>query len=144
MNIKNLVDRLVKKYDTRDPFELAKAKNIIILEEDLGNIYGYSNTYKRQRFIHLNKKCPFKIQKLICAHELGYLLMHPKEEIHLVVDSTLKSKDDFERYAKIFVAHLLIPDELLERYAEEPLEVMAKAEGLPLDLVKLRVEVGNV
>lgn len=144
MNIKNLVDRLVKKYDTRDPFELAKAKNIIILEEDLGNIYGYSNTYKRQRFIHLNKKCPFKIQKLICAHELGYLLIHPKEEIHLVVDSTLKSKDDFERYAKIFVAHLLIPDELLERYAGKPLESMAKAECLPHDFAELRVEAGNV
>lgn len=139
MNIKNLVDKLVKKYDTRDPFELAKAKNIIILEEDLGNIYGYSNTYKRQRFIHLNTKCPFKIQKLICAHELGYLLMHPKEEIHLVVDSTLKSKDDFERYAKIFVAHVLIPDELLERYAGEPLEVMAKCENLSLDLIEIRI-----
>lgn len=139
MNIKNLVDKLVKKYDTRDPFELAKAKNIIILEEDLGNIYGYSNTYKRQRFIHLNKKCPFKVQKLICAHELGYLLIHPKEEIHLVMDSTLKSKDDFERYAKLFVANLLITDEMLEKYAGEPAEKIAECEELPLDLIKVRI-----
>lgn len=139
MNIKNLVYKLVKKYDTRDPFELAKAKNIIILEEDLGNIYGYSNTYKRQRFIHLNKKCPFKIQKLICAHELGYLLMHPKEEIHLVVDSTLKSKDDFERYAKIFAAHLLVSDEILEKYSDMPNERITEFEGISINLIEIKI-----
>ncbi|HAT4144841.1 TPA: ImmA/IrrE family metallo-endopeptidase [Clostridium perfringens] len=108
MNIKNLVDKLVKKYDLRDPFEISLAENIIILEEDLGDIYGYSHTYKRQRFIHLNKKCSFKLKKLICAHELGYLLIHPREDIHVVTDSSLEPKDDFERYAKVFVDHLLI------------------------------------
>lgn len=108
MNIKNLANQLVKKYGLRDPFEISLAENIIILEKDLGDIYGYSHTYKRQRFIHLNKKCSFKLKKLICAHELGYLLIHPKEDIHVVTDSSLEPKDDFERYAKVFVDHLLI------------------------------------
>lgn len=116
MNIKNLANQLVKKYGLRDPLEIVLAKGIILLEEDLGEVYGYSHTYKRQSFIHLNKNCSLKTKRLVCAHELGYLLIHPKEEIHVVTDSSLEPKDDFERYARIFVAHLLISDEMVKEY----------------------------
>ncbi|MDT9335066.1 ImmA/IrrE family metallo-endopeptidase [Clostridium perfringens] len=114
MNIKNLAKQLIKKYGLNDPLEIALAKGIILLEEDLGEVYGYSHTYKRQSLIHLNKNCSLKIKRLVCAHELGYLLIHPKEEIHLVTDSSLEPKDDFERYARIFAAHLLISDEMVK------------------------------
>ena len=100
MNIKNLAKQLIKKYGLNDPLEIAVAKGIILLEEDLGEVYGYSHTYKRQSLIHLNKNCSLKTKRLVCAHELGYLLIHPKEEIHLVTDSSLEPKDDFERYAE--------------------------------------------
>ncbi|HGH1666981.1 ImmA/IrrE family metallo-endopeptidase [Clostridium perfringens] len=114
MNIKNLANQLVKKYGLRDPLEITLAKGIILLEEDLGEVYGYSHTYKRQSFIHLNKNCSLKTKRLVCAHELGYLLIHPKEEIHVVTDKSLKPKDDFERYARIFATHLLISDEMVK------------------------------
>lgn len=114
MNIKKLANQLVKKYGLRDPLEITLAMGIILLEEDLGEIYGYSHTYKRQRFIHLNKNCSLKTKRLVCAHELGYLLIHPKEEIHVVTDASLEPKDDFERYAKVFVKQLL-RDEMLAK-----------------------------
>ncbi|MDZ5253767.1 ImmA/IrrE family metallo-endopeptidase [Clostridium sp. LIBA-8841] len=110
MNIKKLANQLVEKYGLRDPLEITLAMGIVLLEEDLGDIYGYSHTYKRQRFIHLNKSCSLKTKRLVCAHELGYLLIHPKEEIHVVTDALLEPKDDFEKYARIFAAHLLISD----------------------------------
>ncbi len=95
MNIKNLAKQLIKKYGLNDPLEIVLAKGIILLEEELGEVYGYSHTYKRQSLIHLNKNCSLKTKRLVCAHELGYLLIHPKEEIHLVTDSSLEPKDDF-------------------------------------------------
>ncbi|MDM0720086.1 ImmA/IrrE family metallo-endopeptidase [Clostridium perfringens] len=139
MNIKNLANQLVKKYGLRDPLEIVLAKGIILLEEDLGEVYGYSHTYKRQSFIHLNKNCSLKTKRLVCAHELGYLLIHPKEEIHVVTDSSLEPKDDFERYARIFVAHLLISDEMVKESKGKSAEDIAKSLNLPLDLVLIKL-----
>ncbi len=34
------VDKLTKKYKTRDPFEIAKGLNIDIIYHDLGNLKG--------------------------------------------------------------------------------------------------------
>ncbi|MDK0615806.1 ImmA/IrrE family metallo-endopeptidase [Clostridium perfringens] len=110
-----------------------------MLEEDLGEVYGYSHTYKRQSFIHLNKNCLLKTKRLVCAHELGYLLIHPKEEIHLVTDSSLEPKDDFERYARIFAAHLLISDEMVKEYEGKSAEYIDKSLNLPLDLVLIKL-----
>ncbi|EOU1475821.1 ImmA/IrrE family metallo-endopeptidase [Clostridium perfringens] len=135
MNIKNLANQLVKKYGLRDPLEITLSKGIILLEEDLGEVYGYSHTYK----IHLNKNCSLKTKRLVCAHELGYLLIHPKEEIHVVTDSSLGPKDDFERYARIFAAHLLISDEMVKEYEGKSAEDMAKSLNLPLDLVLIKL-----
>lgn len=139
MDIKNLVNDLVKKFEIRDPFEITLAKGIKLLEEDLGNVYGYSLTYKRKQVISVNSKCNFKIRKLICAHELGYLLIHKSENIHKLTDKNLKSKNDFEKSAKIFVAYLLISDETLEKYKEASPEFIAEKEKLPLELVSLRL-----
>ncbi|MCX0377716.1 ImmA/IrrE family metallo-endopeptidase [Clostridium perfringens] len=139
MNIKNLANQLVKKYGLRDPLEITLAKGIILLEEDLGEIYGYSHTYKRQSFIHLNKNCSLKTKRLVRVHELGYLLIHPKEEIHVVTYSSLEPKDYFERYARIFAAHLLISDEMVKEYEGKSAEDMAKSLNLPLDLVLIKL-----
>ncbi|EGT3619363.1 MULTISPECIES: ImmA/IrrE family metallo-endopeptidase [Clostridium] len=139
MNIKNLAKQLIKKYGLNDPLEIALAKGIILLEEDLGEVYGYSHTYKRQRFIHLNKNCLLKTKRLVCAHELGYLLIHPKEEIHVITYSSLEPKDDFERYDKIFAAHLLILDEMAKKFEGKSAEDMAKSLNLPLDLVLIKL-----
>ena len=140
MNIKNLAKQLIKKYGLNDPLEIALAKGIILLEEDLGEVYGYSHTYKRQSLIHLNKNCSLKTKRLVCAHELGYLLIHPKEEIHLVTDSSLEPKDDFERYARIFAAQLLISDEMVKEYKGKSAEDMAKCLDLPLEFIRIKLD----
>ncbi len=107
MKIKNLVNELIKKYETRDPFILAKVKGIRICKENLGNLYGYSSTYKREMSIHINSNYSEEIQKLVCAHELAYLLMYPKETCHIVFDLSTSNNPDFEKYIKIFMSHLI-------------------------------------
>lgn len=116
MKIKNLVNELIKKYETRDPFILAKAKGIRICKENLGNLYSYSSTYKREMSIHINSNYSEEIQKLVCAHELAYLLMYPKETCHIVFDLSTSNNSDFEKYIKIFMSHLLVSDYILEKY----------------------------
>lgn len=78
MDIKEYVLNIVAKYQTIDPFEIARQKNIIVLFEDLGNTLGFYNTYKRFKFIHINNQIDENAQRFVCAHELGHALLHPK------------------------------------------------------------------
>ena len=56
MEIKQRVNRLCRKYGTRDPFELAERMNILVVREPLGSINGYYNQCYRQKFIHINEE----------------------------------------------------------------------------------------
>ncbi|CAG9340938.1 ImmA/IrrE family metallo-endopeptidase [Clostridium perfringens] len=132
MKIKNLVNELIKKYETRDPFILAKAKGIRICKENLGNLYGYSSTYKREMSIHINSNYSEEIQKLVCAHELAYLLMYPKETCHIVFDLSTSNNPNFEKYIKLFMSHLLVSDYILEKYNGENID---ECESITLALV---------
>lgn len=78
MDIKKYVLNIVAKYQTIDPFEIARQKNIIVLFEDLGNTLGFYNTYKRFKFIHINNQINETTQRFVCAHELGHAVLHPK------------------------------------------------------------------
>lgn len=56
MNVKDTVQKLIKKHDTSNPFEIADNMKIHIIHEELGNTWGYFNEYKRCKMIHLNYK----------------------------------------------------------------------------------------
>ena len=66
--IKKEVVKLVKKYKTRNPFEIAKNENIIVIYEELGSINGYYNKFARQKFIHINSNLSEQMQIVTCAH----------------------------------------------------------------------------
>ena len=53
MDMNKIISKLVNKYQTRNPFELADHLGIIVLFEELGSINGYYNTAFRQKFIPL-------------------------------------------------------------------------------------------
>ncbi|EHT9920531.1 toxin, partial [Listeria monocytogenes] len=44
-------DELIKKWNTRNPFEIAEFLEIAIFFEDLGNMYGYYNMKNRIKMI---------------------------------------------------------------------------------------------
>lgn len=40
MEIKSIVEKLMRKYDTNDPFKLAACHNIVVQRVRLGNTWG--------------------------------------------------------------------------------------------------------
>ncbi|HIY28871.1 MAG TPA: ImmA/IrrE family metallo-endopeptidase [Firmicutes bacterium] len=116
MEIKQRVNRLCRKYGTRDPFELAERMNILVVREPLGSINGYYNQCYRQKFIHINEELEEYRQKFTCAHELGHAVLHPKANTPFLRDNTLFSVSRLEREANCFAAELLCPDEVLLEY----------------------------
>lgn len=140
MYIKNTVDKLIERFKTNDPFELADYMGIIIIKEPLGSINGYYNKFVRQKFIHLNSNLDERLQLFVCAHELGHAVMHPDANTPFLKNKTFYSVNKLERQANIFAATLLIDDDIFNRYAGESLDYIAMVKKIPLELLKLRCE----
>ena len=110
--IHRLVAYFVKKYETRNPFEIAD--NLGILYQ-IGNI-GCSGCYmflKNHRYIFLNQDLSENEMKLVMSHELGHAIMHRKENCYFIKNKTLLLNSKNEIEANAFAAELLIPDELI-------------------------------
>lgn len=108
------VQALVKKYKTRDPYELISLMNIKLVPlPNTKNLLGMYHVIQRNRFIFLSDEVG-RQKKLILAHELGHDQLHRDQVINgaafhehgLFVDN---SKNELQ--ANIFAAHLLIDDE---------------------------------
>ncbi|MCU4943493.1 ImmA/IrrE family metallo-endopeptidase [Bacillus cereus] len=133
MDIKEYARKIVEKYTTTNPFEIAKRKNIIVLFEDLGNTLGFYNTYKRIKFIHINNRIDEITQRFVCAHELGHALLHPKANTPFLRNKTLFSVDRLEIEANTFAVELLLTDEMISAYEDTHLSLQEVAEiyGVP-------------
>ena len=55
MDTKVIAEAMCRKYETRNPFDLAASLGIIVLHEPLGEILGYYNRCYKQKFIHINE-----------------------------------------------------------------------------------------
>lgn len=113
MDIKKLVNSLVKKYNTRNPFEIAKNLNLILVLCQLsGGTRGFYQYFQRNNIIYINEDLPEDEQCFVLAHELGHLFLHKKINTILLDNSNLKTHK-YEVEANTFAAELLIPDALI-------------------------------
>ncbi|AKL94979.1 putative Zn peptidase [Clostridium aceticum] len=142
MDICAYVKQIIEKHKTNNPFEIAKEKNIIVIFEKLAKIRGYYEYNKRCKYIHINEDLPSEEQHLVCAHELGHALLHPKVNIIFITSNTLFVKNKFEIEANKFAAELLIQDDLLHNYEGLSIEQIAVAENLNMELLKLKFDLG--
>ena len=69
--------KLVRKYKTCDPFELARRMGMIIkFCSDFVKQRGASAIVLGNRVIFINSNLSEQMQRMVCAHELGHLLLH--------------------------------------------------------------------
>ncbi|EAF6236008.1 ImmA/IrrE family metallo-endopeptidase [Listeria monocytogenes] len=101
------IDKLVKKYGTNDPFEIAEKKNIIILYGDFGNeVYGFYNKVRKQKFIHLNADLNHNEQNFVCGHELTHAIFHPDENTARMTANSFSSTSKIEAQANCGATYL--------------------------------------
>ena len=139
--IRDKVNYVIKKYGTRDPFRIAKEKDILILYEDLGSIQGYYNKQFRTKQIHINRNIPDHLQTFTAAHELGHALLHPNESTPFLKNCTLQVVDKLEIEANKFAVELLIPDSAIQEYTDQSftIEQIARIYGYTVELIKLKL-----
>ena len=74
--IQNVANKLIKKFDTRDPFQLCQAIGVEVFYADLGSLKGMYKYLKKNRFAVINENLDPFTKTLVCAHELGHDILH--------------------------------------------------------------------
>lgn len=106
------IEKLVRTFQTRDPFQLAKEIGVVVIEEALGDIYGYYSRNRRIQFIHINDRFDGAQRLITCAHELGHCVLHPDENTPFLSNATIVSELKIEKEANYFATNLLVnPDD---------------------------------
>lgn len=143
MDIHNEVAYLKRYYKTENPFDIIRAKKILLLSEELGLIRGYYNLVLRQKQIHLNCNLEGTQRIFTATHELGHAIMHPKANTPFLLANTYQSVDRLEIEANKFAVEFLITDETLYeyfKYQEYTIEQVARVLGYQKELIELRLK----
>ena len=143
LDVRNEVIRLKRYYKTDNPLEIIKAKNILLLKEELGVIHGYYNLVLRQKQIHINCNLDNHQEAFTITHELGHAIMHPKSNTPFLLAKTYQSVDKMEIEANKFAVEFLISDDILYEYLkcqEYTIEQTARLLGYHKELIELRLK----
>jgi Zn-dependent peptidase ImmA (M78 family) len=106
---------------------IAKAEGARIFYQSLeDNVSGFLYRDQQQAVIGVNTHHAPVRQNFTTAHELGHLLLHDQEQLHVDHDFRVRLRDDTssqgtdeaEREANFFAASLLMPRAFLERDLE--------------------------
>lgn len=112
-DVKRLVAYYVRKFDTRNPFELADHLNVEVQTGPLGSRAGCYMFLKNHKCIFLNENLEEHERTLVMAHELAHSIMHRKENCYFIRNKTLMLTSKIEIEANTFAVELLIPDEII-------------------------------
>ena len=112
--MKLLASKVIRKYGTNDPFEIAAKNDVIIICEPLGNINGYFNRAHGQKFIHINDDLLPYFQKYIVAHLLYQAVTDPDQ---MMFNKRKKATrfTETETQANMFALNLLLSEEELNK-----------------------------
>jgi Zn-dependent peptidase ImmA (M78 family) len=102
---------------------IAKAQGARIFYQSLeDNVSGFLYRDKAQAVIGVNTHHSPARQNFTTAHELGHLILHDQERLHVDHEFRVRLRDDVssqgtdeaEREANLFAASLLLPEKFLE------------------------------
>lgn len=140
MAIKKKADELARKFQTRNPFEIIRGLNVILLFVPLIDTRAFYQYFKRNNIIYIDVNLPRHEQMFECAHEMGHMFLHKKANAIFMDTRTGFNTSRFEKEADTFAMDLLVEDELLIEYQEYSTEQLSRLLGYEQRLIELRMK----
>lgn len=140
MDIKKKADYLARKYQSRNPFEIIRGLNVILVLAPLVETRGFYQYFQRNNIIYIDDNLTPHEQKLVCAHELGHMFLHKKANALFMDTRTHFNTRRFEKEANTFAMYLLVGDEQLLELHEYGSEQIANILGYQKELIELRMK----
>ena len=138
MDIRKKVDALVRTYQTRNPFEMIKGMNVILVRCPLDGVRGFYQYFQRNNIIYIDESLTETEQMFVCAHEMGHMFLHKKSNAVYMDSRTYLNTNRFENEANLFAMELLISDEFLADHKQFTTEQISRMLGYHESLIKLR------
>lgn len=139
MDIMQAVEKLVQTHKTRNPFEIIKGMNVILIIYPLEGVRGFYQYFQRNNIIYIDEKLSEKEKLFVCAHELGHMLLHKKSNFIFMDTNTHFNTDKYENEADNFAINLLISDEDLIEYQGYSINQLSRLFGYRKELIELRI-----
>ncbi|MCZ8513467.1 ImmA/IrrE family metallo-endopeptidase [Paenibacillus filicis] len=128
--MQKIIQKLIRRFGTNDPFIIARGLNIHIRFEDLGkDTRGIYFHKLRRRCIFIHDKLDEPWQRFVCAHELGHDRLHPGFSRFWLDEHSFFHAGKYERQANQFAVWLLIGKDQLEE--GESWYDLCKRNGIP-------------
>ena len=135
-----LVNKLIDKYKTNNPFEICDALDYIVLQVSLIGVRGFYQYYDNSNIIYINLNLPEQVKKFVCAHELGHALMHKDVNAIYLDTRTFLKTSIYERQANIFAINLIYPDDsFIEEYKNCTISQAARCLNVSEELLEYRI-----
>ncbi|NMA79925.1 MAG: ImmA/IrrE family metallo-endopeptidase [Clostridiales bacterium] len=144
--IARLVNDIKEEHGTNCPFELCDAMDITVLDVDFpDSVNGIFLNNDGRSTIYLNNRLAKHERTVICAHELGHVILHENFNCHFIRSHTFLSIPRLEKEADYFCAYLLLDDAkvLFDEYGLTTMEQIACFYGVERRLVELRYGMNN-
>lgn len=106
-NEKIIVDELISKYNTANPFELCDLLGFKLRYRPMGSLNGMYRYLRKTQFVTISSERERPQQVITCAHEVGHGVMHPRDNAFFL-DSTLFVSKKQEIQADRFAGYLLL------------------------------------
>lgn len=130
------VQRIVKKYKTTDPFEIAERMGFIIEEKPLGTLRAFYRISRRNKFITLNSNLKNFQKPVECAHELGHYVQH-RDYNTFMLSSIGQCPSRFEKEADRFAVYLLLSEYSKKSLAGYDIKQLSSVTGIDVYRLKL-------
>ncbi len=140
MDIKKIVDSLVRKHQTRDPFEIIRGLNVILIYAPLVDTRAFYQFFQRNNIIYIDDKLSRREQIFECAHEMGHMFLHKKANAIFMDTRTNFNANKYENEADSFAVDLLIDDNTLAEYSAYNAEQISRILGYSKHLIELRLK----
>ena len=138
MCIKRRVSQLVRKYQTRDPFEMIKGMNVILVHYPLEGVRGFYQYFQRNNIIYLDERLSETEQRFVLAHELGHMFLHKRANAIFMDTRTQFNTNKFEKEANTFAIELLVPDTEIVENPDLTIEQLARMTGYSEDILRYK------
>lgn len=131
---------LVRRYDTHDPFRIAKARGFLVIRTPLQGIRGFYQYVRRCGILYIDSGLGEREAQFVCAHELGHALLHRGMNRIFMDTHTHFVVNRYEREADRFAVELLFDDDDLKEFLSHPVQVAADCMGVSVELAQYRLQ----
>ena len=144
MNIKKKADELARRFQTRNPFDIIRGLNVILVFAPLIGTRAFYQYFQRNNIIYIDENLSRHEQMFECAHEMGHMFLHKKTNAIFMDTRTGLNTNRYEKEADTFAMDLLVGDNILAEYQEYSMEQLSRLLGYEQRLIELRLKNFNI